>query len=109
MNWTDTELEAILNRLADGIGSEADEGRLHEMLRSSVEARQAYREFVTLHATLQRDYVTAPAQEPPRAPLLAPEGACEAGKIWSWAWLLPGFLAATMFLALCQRRLANIA
>ncbi len=59
MNTIDADLEALFNRLVDGIASEADEQHLGELLRSSPEARRAYREFVSLHSTLHWDFVAA--------------------------------------------------
>jgi hypothetical protein len=54
MSAIDNDLEALFNRVADGIASEADEERLGLVLRSSSEARRAYREFtgVALGAAL---------------------------------------------------------
>ena len=68
MNPIDPNLEAILNRLADGIATDADKQRLGEWLRSGPEARKVYREFMALHSALHWDYVVAAAPEPPRAP-----------------------------------------
>ena len=63
MNVIDTDLDALFNRLADGIASEADERRLGEMLRTSPEARRAYREFMALHSALHWDYVAGVGQD----------------------------------------------
>ena len=52
------ELAALLNTLADGTLTEADELRLREILEGSPAARQAFREFATLHAGLYWDYAT---------------------------------------------------
>ena len=52
------ELAALLNTLADGILTDADELRLREILEGSQAARQAFREFATLHAGLYWDYAT---------------------------------------------------
>ena len=57
MSAIDVDLEALFNRFADGIASEADEERLGQVLRSSAEARQAYRQFMDLHSALHWDYV----------------------------------------------------
>ena len=46
------ELTTLLNTLADGTLTEADELRLREILEGSPAARQAFREFATLHAGL---------------------------------------------------------
>ncbi|MSQ96924.1 MAG: hypothetical protein EXR98_20545 [Gemmataceae bacterium] len=63
MSAIDTDLEALFNRLADGIASEADEERLGQVLRSSAEARQAYRQFMDLHSALHWDYVAVAGPE----------------------------------------------
>ncbi len=63
MNTIDANLEALFNRLVDGIASEADEQQLGEVLRSSPQARRAYREFVSLHSALHWDYVAALSPE----------------------------------------------
>ncbi len=63
MSTFDAELEAVFNRLVDGIASEADEQQLGELLRASPEARRAYREFMSLHSALHWDYVAALAPE----------------------------------------------
>lgn len=63
MNTIDANLEALFNRLVDGLASEADEQQLGEVLRSSPPARRAYREFVSLHSALHWDYVAALAPE----------------------------------------------
>ena len=70
MNDRNAELEALFNRIADGIASEADEERLGQMLRSSAEARQAYRQFMDLHSALHWDYVAVAGPEiaPERSP-----------------------------------------
>jgi len=64
----DAELEGLFNRLADGLGSEADERALAELLLNSPEARRAYREFMGLHSTLHWDYVAAVGPELPPSP-----------------------------------------
>jgi ferric-dicitrate binding protein FerR (iron transport regulator) len=53
-----TDLAALLNTLADGTLSDAEELRLREILEGSPAARQAFREFATLHARLYWDYAT---------------------------------------------------
>lgn len=63
MNTIDADLEALLNRLVDGNASEADEQQLGEVLRSSPEARRAYREFMSLHSSLHWDFVAALASD----------------------------------------------
>jgi len=63
MSAIDADLEALFNRFADGIASEADEERLGQVLRSSAEARQAYRQFMDLHSALHWDYVAVAAPE----------------------------------------------
>lgn len=59
MNTIDADVEAVFNRLVDGIASEADEQQLGELLRASPEARRAYRELMSLHSALHWDYVAA--------------------------------------------------
>ncbi|GDY22890.1 hypothetical protein LBMAG56_42370 [Verrucomicrobiota bacterium] len=68
MNLPDPKLEAVLNRLADGIATDADEQQLGEWLRSGPGARKMYREFMALHSALHWDYVVAAAPEPSPAP-----------------------------------------
>lgn len=63
MSAIDNDLEALFNRVADGIASEADEERLGLVLRSSSEARRAYREFMGLHSALHWDYVAVAVPE----------------------------------------------
>ena len=63
MSAIDVDLEALFNRFADGIASEADEERLGQVLRSSAEARQAYRQFMDLHSALHWDYVAVAGPE----------------------------------------------
>ena len=89
MNPMGAELEALFNRVADEIASEADEQRLGELLRSGPGARKAYREFMALHSALHWDYVAAvaPAQGPK---MEAPELATAPG--FRTGWLI-AFLA----------------
>ncbi|MBM3997426.1 MAG: hypothetical protein FJ303_25265 [Planctomycetes bacterium] len=61
MSAIDADLEALFNRFADGVATEADEERLGQVLRSSAEARQAYRQFMDLHSALHWDYVAVAA------------------------------------------------
>jgi hypothetical protein len=63
MKFIDADLEALFNRFADGIASEPDEVRLGQVLRSSAEARTAYRQFMDLHSALHWDYVAVAASE----------------------------------------------
>ena len=73
MNWTKEELEALFNRCADGIASEADEQQLGDLLRSNPETRRAFREFMALHTVLQWNYVAAVSKErSARMSLIAP-------------------------------------
>jgi hypothetical protein len=60
------DLAALLNTLADGNLSDAEELRLRAILEGSPAARQAFREFATLHAGLYWDYASllAPALPP---------------------------------------------
>lgn len=48
--------EDLFNRFADGLATADDERQLYDLLRGSVAARCAYREFVSLHSALQWDY-----------------------------------------------------
>lgn len=95
-----TELEAILNRLVDGLADEADERRLGELLRATAEARQTYREFMSLHSALHWDYVAAVA--PPScstavAPVaLLPAGASRVG--WILAFVAGAVVASLVAL-----------
>jgi hypothetical protein len=61
------DLAALLNTLADGSLSDNEELRLREILEGSPAARQAFREFATLHAGLYWDYATllTPGLPPP--------------------------------------------
>lgn len=70
MNPIDADIDELFNRLADGLASEADEQRLGELLRSSPQTRQAYREFMALHAALHWDFIAT----------LSPPGATGATK-----------------------------
>jgi ferric-dicitrate binding protein FerR (iron transport regulator) len=63
MNTIDADLEALFNRLVDGVASEADEQQLGDLLLSSPQARRAYREFVNLHSALHWDFVAALSPE----------------------------------------------
>ncbi len=63
MSAIDADLEALFNRFADGIASEADEERLGQVLRSSAEARKAYRQVMDLHSALHWDYVAVAIPE----------------------------------------------
>jgi ferric-dicitrate binding protein FerR (iron transport regulator) len=63
MNSINADLEALFNRLVDGIASEADEQQLGELLRSGPQVRRAYREFVSLHSALHWDFVAALSPE----------------------------------------------
>lgn len=67
---TNNELEALFNRLADGLASAEDERRLGEVLRADSSARRAYREFMALHSALHWDYVAAATPELPHASTL---------------------------------------
>lgn len=59
INPMDADMDELFNRLADGLASEADEQRLGDLLRSNPQARQAYRQFMALHAALHWDYIAA--------------------------------------------------
>lgn len=94
MNPIDADIEELFNRLADGLALEADEQRLGELLRSSPQMRQAYRQFMALHAALHWDYVAAvaPVNSTPPAPAKAPR--------WKWvAVFAAGAIAACLTVA----------
>ncbi|NBX30213.1 hypothetical protein EBR04_07225 [bacterium] len=48
--------EDLFNRFADGLATADDADQLLDLLRDDPAARRAYREFVSLHASLQWDY-----------------------------------------------------
>ena len=52
MILTDADLEAMFNHVADGIATQAEERRLGELLRTSLETRRAYGDFMALHSAL---------------------------------------------------------
>lgn len=96
MNNTDEELEALFNRIADGLASEADQQLLGDLLRSSPEARRAYRQFIALHSALQWNYVAAVSKErssrlPPTAPFR--------GFRRKWLWAIVGGVVAASIMA----------
>ena len=68
MNSITPEIQALLNRLADGLGSEEDEKHLGEWLRSGPQARKHFRDFMALHSELHWDYVLASEPEKPSEP-----------------------------------------
>jgi len=80
---TDADLEALFNRLADGLSSEEDERRLAELLRSDPGARRAYREFMALHSALHWDYAAAALPEPPPPPAVPSP---PPGSSWRAGW-----------------------
>lgn len=94
MSASDTELEAIFNRLVDGIASEADERQLGELLRASPEARRAYWAFMSLHSALHWDYLAAlsPSVASEKLPESPPSVSVPASRL---GWAL-AFLAGTM-------------
>ena len=83
MTTTDSNLEELFNRLADGLASEADECTLAELLRDSPVGRRAYREFMALHSALHWDYVAAAGPELPQ-PSTVP--APPRGHSWRAGW-----------------------
>jgi hypothetical protein len=70
------ELMALLNTLADGSISEAEEQRLRAILDQGEPARRLFREFAALHAGLYWDYATllVPAVPRPSGPRKAAGG-----------------------------------
>ncbi|MCE9533860.1 MAG: FecR domain-containing protein [Planctomycetes bacterium] len=96
MNSIDTDLEALFNRLADGIATEADEQRLGELLRNSPETRRACREFMALHSALHWDYVaTASPELSPMATSPMAVSARPSRRGWGLAFIA-GVLAASV-------------
>ena len=61
------ELSALLNTLADGGLTEAEECRLREILDRGEPARRVFREFAALHTVLHWDYATLLAPQRPLA------------------------------------------
>ena len=59
------ELSALLNTLADGGLTEAEERRLREILDRGEPARRVFREFAALHTVLHWDYATLLAPQRP--------------------------------------------
>jgi hypothetical protein len=63
--------EDLFNRFADGLATADDADQLLDLLRRDPAARRAYREFVSLHASLQWDYAAVanhglpPSGDPP--------------------------------------------
>lgn len=93
MSSIDIDLDALFNRLADGIASEADEQHLSEVLRSGSEARRKYRDFMALHSALHWDYVAGAA--PPALPVTNPPST-PARSLTGWmAAFLAGIAVAT--------------
>lgn len=68
MNGIESGLDALLNRLADGLTTDDDQAQLVEILRLSPAARKSYREFMALHSALHWDYVAAIQPEPSPSP-----------------------------------------
>lgn len=65
MSWSpSSELETLLNRLADESPSAEDAARVEEMLRGDAAARAHYRRFMELHAALHWDYAAAATPVP---------------------------------------------
>jgi anti-sigma factor RsiW len=90
------ELERIFNAAADGVIDDADEQALAAWLKRDPAARQHYREFMILHASLHWDYIQSalPAAGGDRVHAL-PETATQRSHAW-WRWPLA---AAAIFLA----------
>lgn len=57
--------EELFNRFADALATADDARRLQSLLRENPAARRAYREFVSLHASLQWDYAAVAHHRPP--------------------------------------------
>lgn len=87
MNQIGIEREELFNRIVDGLASPEDERSLGKLLQASPEARQAYREFMALHAALHWDYVATALPEPPTQQTSPPLSAADSR---------PGLLAAFM-------------
>lgn len=90
----DADLEALLNRIADGLASEADEQHLGELLRASPETRRAYRQFMAMHSALHWDYVATVAPEPPIQP--QPPVSPAAPRVGWFVAIAAGAVAATV-------------
>jgi hypothetical protein len=84
------ELTELLNTLADGGLSEAEERRLREILDRGVPARRIFREFAALHTVLHWDYATLLAPMPPPPSRAAKRG----DDRWSPIRRAAAFLAA---------------
>jgi hypothetical protein len=98
MNSINPDLEALFNRLADGLASEADEDRLSELLHSSPEVRLAYRQFMTLHSALHWDYVATAAPELPTL-LLPPDSTAAPRSGWIAAFAAGTIVATVVAIA----------
>jgi hypothetical protein len=92
----DADLEALFNRVADGLASEADEQRLGELLRCSAETRRACRQFMALHSALHWDYVAALSPETP-SQRSAPDVLIE-DRARRWRWARPFSIATALTL-----------
>ena len=88
-----TDLERLLNELADGTLTEDDERHLAEMLRADSSARRDYRRFMALHADLQWDYAAAVVAQPETLPTAPTK---QAGTGIRAKWLMA---AVVLFLA----------
>jgi ferric-dicitrate binding protein FerR (iron transport regulator) len=96
MNDGNAEMEALFNRIADGIATDADEERLAQVLRSSAEARRAYRQFMDLHSALHWDYVAVARPEMARELSPIPSGSQIVGRTGWLSAFLAGIAVATV-------------
>ena len=103
-----TELDAILNRLVDGLADEADERRLGELLRTSVESRQTYREFMLLNSALHWDYVAA-VSPPSSSTAVAPAASlpAKASRVGWFVAFVAGVVVASL-VALISRPVLSV-
>ena len=64
MSVSDRDIEAVLNRIVDGIASDEDKQILGDWLRSGPDARKQYRQFMALHSALHWDYMATAVSKP---------------------------------------------
>ena len=94
------ELVALLNGLADGALSEAEERRLRAILDNGAPARRVFREFAALHACLYWDYAVLLAPGlPPRSGPMKDDG----------GWWPPMHRAATVLMMVAAAAAATLA
>jgi ferric-dicitrate binding protein FerR (iron transport regulator) len=72
--------EELFNRFADGLATADDAQQLLDLLRDDPAARRAYREFVSLHASLQWDYAAVANHGLPPEDTAAADGRSRASR-----------------------------